>query len=66
MPGDLRGQAEVYKWLMFEAANMGAMAGELYHYECVAEESFPYVLTGWQGLANARQCPTGQTSLQPK
>ena len=47
-PADLRGRADVYKWLMFEAAIMGPMAGELYHYECEAAEANPYALNRCQ------------------
>lgn len=32
MPADLITRGEAVKWLMFEAANMGATMGELYHY----------------------------------
>ena len=42
LPAELRGRVEVYQWLMFEAATMGAVAGELYHYLCVAPEDVPY------------------------
>jgi len=48
IPADLRGRADVYKWLMFEAAVMGPMAGELYHYECEAAEANPYALNRCQ------------------
>jgi GST-like protein len=48
VPADLRGRADVYKWLMFEAATMGPMAGELYHYECEATEANPYALNRCQ------------------
>lgn len=45
LPSDLQRRAEVYQWLMFEAATMGAIAGELYHYICVAPEDVPYAQT---------------------
>ena len=45
MPKDLRARADVYKWLLFEAATMGATAGALYHYECVAAEVTPYAIS---------------------
>jgi len=32
LPADLKTRGEAVKWLMFEAANMGATMGELYHY----------------------------------
>jgi GST-like protein len=48
VPADLRGRADVYKWLMFEAATMSPMAGELYHYECEAAEANPYALSRCQ------------------
>jgi len=32
LPAGLKERGEVMKWLMFEAANMGPVAGELYHY----------------------------------
>ena len=42
LPVEPRPRAEVYQWLMFEAATMGAIAAELYHYLCVAPEAVPY------------------------
>lgn len=42
LPTELRPRAEVYQWLVFEAATMGAVAAELYHYLCVAPEDVPY------------------------
>jgi GSH-dependent disulfide-bond oxidoreductase len=42
LPAELPRRAEVYQWLMFEAATMGAVAGELHHYICVAQEDVPY------------------------
>lgn len=32
LPASLKARGEAVKWLMFEAANMGATMGELYHY----------------------------------
>lgn len=42
LPRELRPRAEVYQWLVFEAATMGAVAAELFHYLCVAPEEVPY------------------------
>jgi GST-like protein len=42
LPTEPRPRAEVYQWLLFEAATLGAVAGELYHYLCVAPEDVPY------------------------
>lgn len=32
LPADIKKRAETMKWLMFEAANMGPVMGELFHY----------------------------------
>lgn len=32
LPAEIKARGEVMKWLMFEAANMGATMGELYYY----------------------------------
>lgn len=37
LPADLKEKGEVMKWLIFEAANIGAVMGELYHYMLRAE-----------------------------
>lgn len=42
LPSELRPRAEVYQWLAFEAATMGAVAAESFHYLCVAPEEVPY------------------------
>lgn len=42
MPTELQHRAEVYQWLLFEAATLGAVAAELYHYLCMAPEDVPY------------------------
>ncbi len=39
LPTDLKTRAETMKWLMFEAANMGPIMGELYHYAVKATDA---------------------------
>lgn len=38
LPADLKGRGEAMKWLLFEAANVGPVMGELYHYLLVAAD----------------------------
>jgi GST-like protein len=44
LPVALDARAEVYKWLLFEAATLACAGSELYHYECVASDPPPYAL----------------------
>ncbi|MHB8453571.1 MAG: glutathione S-transferase family protein [Acidiferrobacterales bacterium] len=39
LPPDLDGRGEVMKWLMFEAANIGPVMGELYYYMLYASDN---------------------------
>jgi len=43
LPAELKSRGEVMKWLVFEAANMGATMSELYHYMLRAEEEIAEV-----------------------
>jgi GSH-dependent disulfide-bond oxidoreductase len=49
LPGAPAARAEVQKWLMFEAANVGAIAGELYHYVLKADDPAPYAIERCRG-----------------
>lgn len=39
LPRDIQKRTEAMKWLMFEAANMGPIMGELYHYAVKATDA---------------------------
>jgi GST-like protein len=44
MPQDLASRYEVLKWLVFQAANIGPMMGQLAHFHDYAREKIPYAL----------------------
>lgn len=44
MPMDTRGRYDVLKWLVFQAASIGPMFGQLAHFHDYAKEPFPYAL----------------------
>jgi GST-like protein len=44
MPQDLATRYEVLKWLVFQAANIGPMMGQLAHFHDYAREKIPYAL----------------------
>lgn len=44
MPTDTKGRYEVLKWLVFQAANIGPMFGQLAHFHDYAREKFTYAL----------------------
>lgn len=44
MPRDTRGRYDVLKWLVFQAASIGPMFGQLAHFHDYARERFTYAL----------------------
>jgi len=44
IPKDARGRASVLQWLMFEAASIGPMFGQCYHFRSAAPERIPYAI----------------------
>jgi GSH-dependent disulfide-bond oxidoreductase len=44
MPTDLRGRAETMQWLIWQAANLGPMAGQNHHFGLYAPEKLPYAI----------------------
>jgi GSH-dependent disulfide-bond oxidoreductase len=44
LPHDLRGRTEVIKWLFWQMANLGPMAGQNGHFNVYAPEKIPYAI----------------------
>jgi len=44
LPQDAIGRSLVFQWLMFQAANIGPMMGQFYHFRSGAPERIPYAL----------------------
>ena len=44
MPGDVRGQASVHEWLMFQMGGLGPMLGQAHHFRHYAREQHPYAI----------------------
>ncbi|MGE0735710.1 MAG: glutathione S-transferase family protein [Alphaproteobacteria bacterium] len=44
MPSDLKGRYEVLKWLVFQAANVGPMMGQMAHFHDYAPEKIQYAI----------------------
>lgn len=43
LPKDLSARGDIIKWVIFEAANVGPVVGELYHYMVVADQEISNV-----------------------
>lgn len=44
IPADLRGRLEVTKWLFWQVAGLGPMAGQIGHFNVYAPEKVPYAI----------------------
>lgn len=44
LPADLRGRAEVLKWLFWQVGGLGPMAGQIGHFNVFAPEKVPYAI----------------------
>lgn len=44
IPADLRGRAEVLKWLFWQVGGLGPMAGQIGHFNVYAPEKVPYAI----------------------
>jgi GSH-dependent disulfide-bond oxidoreductase len=44
IPGDIRGRVEVLKWLFWQMAGLGPMAGQNGHFNVYAPEKIPYAM----------------------
>lgn len=44
IPADLRGRLEVAKWLFWQVAGLGPMAGQIGHFNVYAPEKVPYAI----------------------
>ncbi|GAB3545016.1 glutathione S-transferase N-terminal domain-containing protein [Noviherbaspirillum agri] len=44
LPADLRGRAEVLKWLFWQVGGLGPMAGQVGHFNVFAPEKVPYAI----------------------
>ena len=52
IPKDMRGRVEVLKWLFWQMANLGPMAGQNGHFNVYAPEKIPYAMERYTNETN--------------